>query len=60
MKDKIVYDVNVKWKWSLLGLYNRLMFTLETIKSDDKRNSESCTKYFRKAVDVVVKPKGGR
>lgn len=58
MKDKIVYDVNVKWKWSLLGLYNRLMFTLETIKSDGKRNEEVCTGYFIKSVDVTVKPKG--
>lgn len=59
MNNKIVYDVNVKWKWSFLGLYNRLMFTLEAIKSDGKRNEEVCAEYFRRAVDVTVKPKGG-
>lgn len=57
MNDKIVVDI--KWKWSLAGLYNRLMFTLEAIRDDGKRNEEACTEYFRKAVDVVVKPKGG-
>lgn len=58
MNNKIVYDVNVKWKRSLLGLYNRLMFTLEAIKSDGKRNEVVCTERFLKAVDVTVKAKG--
>lgn len=58
MNNKIVVDVKVEWKWSISGLYNRLMFTLEAIKSDGKRNEEACTGYFIKAVDVVVKPKG--
>lgn len=58
MKNKIVVDVNVKWKWSLVGLYNRLMFTLEAIKSDGKRNEEVCAEFFSRAVDVKVKAKG--